>query len=46
MEMELERLNEKKKLRDYYQQIKRGKIVIEDVPEEYRLLLIKYYGVF
>jgi len=42
----LESLNERKKLRSYYDQIKRGKIVIEDVPPEYRHLLAKYYGVF
>jgi hypothetical protein len=36
---------QRKKLKEYYLQIKKGKIVIEDVPAEYRALLMKYYAI-
>ena len=44
--LEVDRLNQKKKLREYYKQIKAGIILLDDVPVEYRALLQKYYGCY
>jgi hypothetical protein len=41
---ELSFLKKKQLLHQYYKQLKSGMIVIEEVPDEYRLLLQKYYG--
>jgi len=42
---EINILKERRILRQYYKQLKAGIITIEDVPAEYRPLLMKYYGV-
>lgn len=41
---ELSFLKQKKLLRQYYKQLKAGMITEEDIPEEYKILLMKYYG--
>jgi hypothetical protein len=41
---EMSFIKQRAKLKQYYKQLKAGMIVIEDVPPEYRPLLMKYYG--
>ena len=41
---EMEFIEQRAQLRKYAQDIRKGKIVIEDVPAEYRVLLMKFYG--
>ena len=43
---EVEFLKQKAKLREYYKKIKAGIITIEDVPDDYKILLQRYYGMF
>jgi hypothetical protein len=42
---ELSFIKQRQQLRQYYKQLKAGMITIEDVPAEYKPLLMKYYGV-
>ena len=42
---EMDFLRKKKQLRQYYKQIKAGIITVEDVPSEYRILLMRYYAI-
>jgi hypothetical protein len=42
--MDGEQLKQKIKLREYFKRIKSGIIAFEEVPEEYQVLLMKYYG--
>ena len=42
---ELSFIKQRQQLRQYYKQMKAGIITIEDVPADYRALLMKYYGV-
>lgn len=44
--IDMDAIRKKQQLRSYYDQIKKGKIVIEDVPEEYRVLLQRYYHIW
>ena len=37
-------IKRKQLLHQYFKQLKAGMIVMEDVPEEYRILLMKYYS--
>jgi hypothetical protein len=38
-------LKEKAKLREYFKRLKVGMITWEEVPKEYQILLMKYYGI-
>jgi len=42
---ELTFLKQKKLLRQYYKQYKAGMITWEQIPEDYQILLMKYYGI-
>jgi hypothetical protein len=37
-------LRKRAKLKEYYKDLKDGKIVMEEIPDEYQILLLKYYG--
>jgi len=37
-------LKERRKLHQYYKQLKAGMIVWEDIPPDIQILLMKYYG--
>ena len=37
-------IKQKQQLKQYYKQLKAGMITMEEIPENYRILLMKYYS--